>query len=204
MSSRRLFCRGVPVSSKRCSACGEHGRINVLMKNAPENTCSRRESVSCQWTYVNSHEVAVAQRVHVLQHVAFVKQGVLQTQLAKQAAVAVISDRQVVPVESNRSKGIMFTQISSYCGKIKCERCRLCAYVVTMTLYSMSSFRMSCLRYRRSSTDPGKRKGSQYYLIIYNKGISCSSCEVKIKIPNYWLYRNRWRPWGSDTKALAL
>lgn len=79
------------------------GRRERLMKDARKQT---EESKCRQQTNVNGHEVAVAQRVHVLQHVAFVKHGVLQTQLAKQAAVAVISDGQVIPVESNRSKVI--------------------------------------------------------------------------------------------------
>lgn len=71
----------------------------VCERRSETDIRSKGESIYCQQTNVNSHEVTVAQRVHVLQHVAFVEQGVLQTQLAKQAAVAVISDGQVVPVE---------------------------------------------------------------------------------------------------------
>lgn len=48
-------------------------------------------------TNINSHEVAIAQTVHVLQHVALVEHGILQTQLAKKAAIAVVSDGQVIP-----------------------------------------------------------------------------------------------------------
>jgi len=48
-------------------------------------------------TDVDGHEVAVAERVHVLQHVTLVENGVLQAQLAEEAAVVVVSYRQVVP-----------------------------------------------------------------------------------------------------------
>lgn len=41
--------------------------------------------------------MAIAQTVHVLQHVALVEHGVLQAQLAKKAAIAVVSDGQVIP-----------------------------------------------------------------------------------------------------------
>lgn len=128
MSSNRLFCRGVPVSSKRCSAyrggerTADEQRSDQQHKRLSLETGvrSKREWTTCQRTNVNGHEVAVAQRVHVLQHVAFVKQGVLQTQLAKQAAVAVISDGQVIPVRSDKSKINTFTNIHSYCSKINC------------------------------------------------------------------------------------
>lgn len=53
-------------------------------------------------TDVDGHEVAVAQRVHVLQHVALVEHGVLQPELAEKAAVALVSDRHVVPAARHR------------------------------------------------------------------------------------------------------
>lgn len=53
----------------------------------------------CQWAHVNSHKVAVAQWVHVLQHVTFIKHSILQTQLAEKAAVVIISNGQIIPIK---------------------------------------------------------------------------------------------------------
>lgn len=48
--------------------------------------------------------MAIAQAVHILQHVALIKHGILQAQLAKQAAIAVVSDGQVI-TEAQLKKG---------------------------------------------------------------------------------------------------
>lgn len=42
--------------------------------------------------------MAVAQSVHILQHVTFIKHSILQTQLTEKAAVAIVSYGQVIPV----------------------------------------------------------------------------------------------------------
>lgn len=54
-----------------------------------------------QCTYIDGHEVAVAQRAHVLQHVALIEHGVLQFELSEQAAVVVVAGGQSVPGSRN-------------------------------------------------------------------------------------------------------
>lgn len=46
--------------------------------------------------------MTVAQSVHVLQHVTFIKHSVLQTQLTEKAAVTVVSNGQVIPGKQGR------------------------------------------------------------------------------------------------------
>lgn len=48
-------------------------------------------------TDIDGHKVAVAQRIHVFQHVALIKDCILQPQLAEQTAVMVIPYREIVP-----------------------------------------------------------------------------------------------------------
>lgn len=49
--------------------------------------------------------MAVAQRVHVLQHVTFIKHGILQTQLTEQAAIVIVAYGHVIPVkQANQNK----------------------------------------------------------------------------------------------------
>lgn len=50
-------------------------------------------------TNINRHKMAVAQRVHVLQHVTFIKYSIFQMQLPKKTAVVIISYGQVVPAK---------------------------------------------------------------------------------------------------------
>lgn len=47
-------------------------------------------------TDIDGHEVAVAQRVHVFQHVALIKHCILQPQLAEQTAVMVVPYCEIV------------------------------------------------------------------------------------------------------------
>lgn len=52
-----------------------------------------------QLTNINRHKVAVSKRVHVLQHVTFIKQCILQTQFTEHTAVVIVSDGHVISVK---------------------------------------------------------------------------------------------------------
>lgn len=51
--------------------------------------------------------MAVAQSVHVLQHVTFIEHSILQLHLAEKAAVAIVSYGQVIPVQQIKHKQII-------------------------------------------------------------------------------------------------
>lgn len=73
ISSRRLFCKGVPVSSKRCSACREGERefkllcavlLDVKDKNA-KNSDDRQEDITETrggWGYKIHYKMSVNSR----------------------------------------------------------------------------------------------------------------------------------------------
>lgn len=137
MSSSRLFCSGVPVSSRRYLAWGHKWRRNLSGREGkgsltpsgqhtlPAFTKPDHVSVielkpfilndhwrvalddkylrSLWWSYIDGHEVSVAQRVHVLQQVAFIEHCILQLELAEQAAVTAVSNGQVVTVHKRPS-----------------------------------------------------------------------------------------------------
>lgn len=135
ISSKRLFCKGVPVSSKRCSACRERekGTSSAALCNTSGYTVKDRKAknsddryedateiggikyiTKCHRTNVNSHEVTVTQRVHVLQHVTFIKHSILQTQLAEKAAVVIVSYGQVIPIKQVKRKQRRIKQKESF------------------------------------------------------------------------------------------
>lgn len=107
ISSKRLFCNGVPVSSKRCSAYREPDRNRTPLGAAKKNHSGvkkKKKKTTQRSAYINSHKMPIAQRVHVLQHVAFIKNGIYQPQLTKQAAVAVVSYCQVITVKKQTNE----------------------------------------------------------------------------------------------------
>lgn len=59
-------------------------------------------------TNINRHKVTVAQSVHVLQHVAFIKHSILQRQLAEKATVVFVSNSQVIPVNQRRDSALIW------------------------------------------------------------------------------------------------
>lgn len=69
------------------------------MKKPQKQADVRGTKTKKMCTNVDGHEVAVAQRVHVLQHVTFIEHGILQTQLTEKAAVAIVSYCHVIPAK---------------------------------------------------------------------------------------------------------
>lgn len=111
-------------------------------------SCSCKYFLTCWRTNIDSHKVAIAQRVHVFQHVTFIKHSVLQTQLTEEAAIAIVSDSQVVPVKQMQKEIKHRCSLESSLSFVMMNRIGVCAcaHVVTTTLNSTSLLRMSCLR----------------------------------------------------------
>lgn len=84
---------------------GTRQKPNPVRRSKENHSGVKKKKKTTQRSaYINSHKMPIAQRVHVLQHVAFIKNGIYQPQLTKQAAVAVVSYCQVITVKKQTNE----------------------------------------------------------------------------------------------------